>query len=248
MRFDSSISSYLIGDRFSNGLDIRISKREKMIPDRIIRLEELVSGKRVIHFGCVDHLPLIEQKIKNNCWLHERLSNSAEICLGVDINCEGIEYLRKELHYKNVICADVISNSISEINAMQWDYVVMGEIIEHVDNPVAFLEEFAKRYSSNVDRVLITVPNAFSIINFKNGLNHKECINTDHRYWFTPYTLGKVVTRAGLKVISFEFCEGFPQKSNLKVRSLMHPWETVMCYMLKFYPSFRDTLLLEAQF
>lgn len=83
----------------------------------------------------------------------------------------------------------------------EWDYIVLGEILEHVDNPVEFLEKILKNYGKNIKNILITVPNILStgrILEIKK--NNGEMINSDHRYWFSPYTLLKVTERAGIKI------------------------------------------------
>ena len=82
----------------------------------------------------------------------------------------------------------------------KWDYLVAGEIVEHLDNPVEFLRLLNERYKQRVDKIIITVPNAFRINNLTFSMKGQECINTDHRYWFTPYTICKVVHRANFVI------------------------------------------------
>jgi hypothetical protein len=112
--------------------------------------------------------------------------------------------------------------------------MVMGEVLEHMDNPVTFLNIIHKKYAGNIDKLIITVPNAFGWPNFKNVFRHRECINTDHRYWFTPYTLGKIVVRAGMKIESFQFCASHNRGFKDKLAGIF----------LKKYPALRDNLLM----
>lgn len=79
--------------------------------------------------------------------------------------------------------------------------------MEHVDNPVQFLEEVNKNYQGIADKIIITVPNAFSVFNFITALSGREANNTDHRYFFTPYTLCKVVYMAGMMPEEIMFAE-----------------------------------------
>ena len=74
-----------------------------------------------------------------------------------------------------------------------------GEIIEHLDNPVNFLKAFKEKYGNNVERFIITVPSIYNTHQFTNMMNYKEIINSDHRFWFTPYTISKVLASAGYK-------------------------------------------------
>ena len=72
-------------------------------------------------------------------------------------------------------------------------------ILEHVGDPVSFLKGVKRNLGSNVERIIITVPNAYSAehCSYVNGYG-REVLNSDHKFWFTPYTLLKVMTEAGL--------------------------------------------------
>jgi hypothetical protein len=129
--------------------------------------------------------------------LHKLLTDNSERCIGIDIDKESIEFIKNELGYKNVFQGDITSDHFDGIKSEKWDYAVFGELIEHLDNPVNFLKNFKERYGENVDRFIITVPGIYNRRQFRNMLNYKEIINSDHRFWFTPYTISKVVTSAG---------------------------------------------------
>lgn len=243
MKFDENVIDYLTGKSFSSGLKISISHPERMILNRFDFLEDIVSGKNVIHIGCVDHLPLIDEKIKHNLHLHSRLCKKAKRCLGIDINCVGINYLQNVKGYSDIICADIICDDIEEIKNNKWDYMILGEMLEHVDNPCYFLSKIKKKYSGVVDRLIITVPNAFSYLNIKYILRSQECINTDHKYWFTPYTLAKIATINNMKIEKFEFCE--PITMGGKLSDIVN-WKYYFCYhyLLKRYPVMRETIVM----
>jgi hypothetical protein len=154
-------------------------------------LKELVEGKNVLHIGCADHLELIENKIKNSDWLHGILSESSNVCLGIDTDEKAIGYL-KSIGIKNVLCKDISQNFIDEIAKGSWDYIVLADVLEHLDDPISFLSSIYNNYMKYIDKMVITVPNAFRWLNFRKALKNIEGINSDHRYWFTPYTLIKL--------------------------------------------------------
>ena len=238
MKFKKNDYQFLKGERFSNGYKIKIGKKIEL-QDRISLIRKAVKNKTVLHFGCVDHLPLIEEKIKNGFWLHEIITKDSAHCIGIDNNFEGIEYLKKNLGYKNVLGIDLIADEVPEsITKRKWDYIIMGEIVEHLDNPVLFLKSIKAKV--NCDKIIVTVPNAFNYNNLKNIFKNSEFINTDHRFWFTPYTISKVLIEAGFYVESFHFCNGYPfgksRKPNLRK------------YLLKKYPALNSTLLVIADF
>lgn len=243
MQFDDITKKYLSGSSFSSGLTIKICQSGDLLEDRFSIIENITRGKDIIHLGCVDHLPIIEEKIRKNIWLHSRLCSCAHRCLGIDINSEGIKYLETKLGYTDLVCADITEPNIPELMNNQWDFLIMGEILEHVDNPCAFLKVIHENYSQNIHRIIITVPNALSWQNISHTFSHEECINTDHRYWFTPYTLGKIITQAGMEVEEFSFCQPFPSHS--RVQSLLiHPMSLFRHAILWKYPATRQTILI----
>jgi hypothetical protein len=238
MKFKKDDYQFLKGERFSNGYKIEIGKKQDL-RDRISLIRKAVKNKTVLHFGCVDHLPLIEDKIKNGFWLHELITRDSAECIGIDNNLEGIEYLQKSLGFTNVIGIDLIADEVPDsIKIKKWDYIIMGEIVEHLDNPVLFLKSIKEKV--NCDKIIVTVPNAFNYNNLKNIFKNTELINTDHRFWFTPYTISKVLIEAGFHVDSFQFCNGYPfgKSKRLNLRR----------YLLKRYPALNSTLLVIADF
>ena len=167
---------------------------------------DIAYGKRLLHLGCTDHLSVIERKLQNETYLHQQLTYVTAKCLGIDINEEATKYLAgKGIH--NIIVSDITSPGIKQITDYEWDYLLMAEMLEHIDNPVSFLQSIAENYKPNIKNLIITVPNAFGLIHFGNVLNNGiESINNDHRYWFTPYTLCKIAHQAGLVIDDLIMC------------------------------------------
>jgi hypothetical protein len=246
MKFDNDVFDYLSGSQFSNGAPIKISKKNEPIYNRFQIIESLCANKNIIHLGCVDHLPLISKKIEQNIWLHARLCKVAKMCLGIDINVEGINYLKNKLGYKDVIYGDIANEDIGEIRNNYWNFLVMGEILEHVDNPVLFLQQIHEKYENNIEKLIITVPNAFSWQNFINVFYHRELINTDHRYWFSPYTLAKILFQSGMQVEEFYFCNSININNKTKF-IISHPKILFHNFLYKIYPATRLTLLMIAK-
>jgi 2-polyprenyl-3-methyl-5-hydroxy-6-metoxy-1,4-benzoquinol methylase len=209
MKLDGQSLEYLHGKKFSNSLVVPYDYYEE-IPNRVQFLTSLVKGKKVIHLGCLDHLPLIDAKIKAGQWLHKELTESADRCLGVDIDRETKEYVEKKHGYKNIILGDFTEKVLDEITSAQWDYAILGEILEHIDNPVAYLGAIRKLYGTNIREIVITVPNAWTQTAMRMANASAEIINSDHRYWFTPYTLAKVIVRAGMEIQDLYFANRVP--------------------------------------
>jgi len=247
MKFSDEIIEFLNDFKFSNGLSVPISK----INDELISRKELIlriiKNKRVIHLGCCDHIPLIKDKIKVNSWIHKQITEKSKYCLGIDINKDAINYVRSEFKYKNIIYGDITNNKkITEIEGEKFDIMVMGEILEHIDNPVLFLNKIRDNYKTNISQILITVPNAFSYRNIKNLKKNFEQINSDHRYWFTPYTLAKIAIRAGYQISEFFFVDELQNKTGRKAKILVIPYiqRKLTYYKIRKYPAFRTNLVM----
>ncbi|MBE0646311.1 MAG: methyltransferase domain-containing protein [Bacteroidales bacterium] len=172
-------------------------------------IENYCANKKVIHVGFADHVGLIETKIAKNEWLHNRLRNVSTRCIGIDINEEAVNFISKEFQIPDVYTYDLIhGDPFQPLLDDQWDLLVLAEIIEHVDNPELFLRVLYEKYKDVVKGMLITAPNAFWFKNATGFIRRNEHINSDHRYWFSPYTLAKIGCRAGWLPVEFEYSAG----------------------------------------
>lgn len=198
------IERYLKGDEFDDMLFVDISD-QKFIYSKHDFLIKIAENKRILHVGCLDHIPLIDARIKKGIYTHAILTEAAEYCLGIDINKEGIDYV-KQRGFDNIIYADITSGCAT-IENDHFDYAILADVLEHIPDPVTFLSSF-KRYK-NIDKLIITVPNAYRFLNWEFLGKGFERINTDHRFWFTPYTLAKVCVDAGYKIDDFEYITPF---------------------------------------
>ncbi|MDR1912904.1 MAG: class I SAM-dependent methyltransferase [Clostridiales bacterium] len=198
-------------------------------------------GKRVLHLGCTDHLEIIAFRLQQQTYLHRMLTYVSRECLGIDINKEAVDYLAIN-GITNIIEADITQPRIREIEESVWDILLMPDMLEHIDNPVLFLQRIRNNYSGNISSVIITVPNAFGINQISYVLNRgSEFINADHRYWFTPYTLCKVAYRAGLVIDDITGCiYEFSPGSNAE------QYYTSFAYSIAQSPILNDTLMLTA--
>ena len=240
--FDSDALSYLSGKRFSNGYSLAINAKAAHTTDRVEMLCKICSGKRVVHIGCCDHLDLIAEKLANGTWLHAKLSSAAGKCVGLDINREAVAEVNK-LGFGNVFCADVTDpSSLGMLGDEKWDCALLGDVLEHIENPVAFLAGIASAFSGRVEQIVISVPNAFAWDNVRGVFSGAECINTDHKFWFTPFTLAKVMVNAGLRPEGFIFVDVVNWGRGRRLRSLATAW------LLKRFPAFCSTLVLAGHF
>jgi hypothetical protein len=210
MKLDTELFKFLKGEKFSNSLVIDIDREKFPSISREDFITSVISGCDVIHLGCSDHVGIINEKIKANKWLHKLITDNSKSCLGIDIDPASIDYLKNILGYTNVRQGDVTKDSFPEITAKEWDYVVFGELIEHLNNPVEFLESFKNRFGRNIKKFIITVPSVYTKGQTKNIMKYREVINSDHRFWFTPYTISKILSAAGYSPETISFANMYP--------------------------------------
>ena len=190
---------YLDGTRFYENITFKYDF-EVPVRSRIELLLQIAEGKHILHVGCCDHIRLLPQKIATRTWLQGRLTEVAARCIGIDSDPEAVDQARALSRLDNIFCEDITDGrKILAISENIFDYALFGEVIEHVGNPTQFVGSFLSNYKMNVRQVIITAPNAFRAGNLRNIF---KVINSDHRFFFTPYTLAKVAWDAGLTPVS----------------------------------------------
>jgi hypothetical protein len=221
MKFDSQTLDFLSGKTFSNGHRFELGNQGRA-KRRFERLVELCRGQRVLHVGCCDHLDLIRDKVSKSVYLHQNLCRVAQLCIGADTNVDGVALLR-ELDFPQVYLPE-------DVPEVEFDICLLADVIEHVGDVVTFLNSM-RRY--RFSRIVVVTPNLFRL---RNMLSSAEVINTDHRYWFSPFTLSKVLVDAGYQPQAVELCH-----------SDYVSWRGAMlARLLDWMPKYRDTLMVTA--
>jgi hypothetical protein len=222
---EEALASYATGANFDPNLFVsvtRIAGERPIFESREAVLESYCRGKKVLHVGFADHLPLVQEKTRSGNWLHGRLNSVSSELHGVDTNIQAISDLQA-LGWENLY-------SWADLNIRQhFDVVICSDVIEHIENQAHFL---AQLRNLSADRFVFTTPNAFRMSN--RFAFRGESVNSDHVVWFSPYTLGATLTRAGFQVEKLTTADYFgfsrPISSSLKI----------------LFPLLRDTLVVEA--
>ncbi len=244
MKIDNRLIAFINGQDFSSGEKFVNDEKYSETPRTEI-LKNICAGKDIIHLGCLDHVELIELKIKKNIWLHQLLIDSAKSCIGIDNNEAGVLHVQNQLKIKDIFFADIIKEPMKEIKSRNWDYIILGEILEHTDNPVLFLKKIKEFYKDYIDKIIITVPNILNYDAFRYLKGNCEFNNTDHRYWFTGYTLLKVINQANLTPLNIRYCNRIPL-TNFQLAK--RKFRKVILGKASVYPfPFFSTLMIECK-
>lgn len=162
------------------------------VNDRVSYLCSLAKGKRVLDIGVVAHTINAEQSSE---WLHQHLCNVARSCLGVDILEGGIKQLQAKGY--NVLKLDITTTALNQ----EFDLIVCGELIEHLDTPGALFGNLAKMLAHD-GKVIVTTPNPWYInVLLKNIFEGQSFTDSaDHIAWFDPSTLYELGQRHQLQL------------------------------------------------
>ena len=159
--------------------------------DRNGYFQKHIKGKTVLHIGCSD-FPITQQRINDKNLLHQKLQESAEEIVGIDLSKVGISIL-KEHGFNNIFVMDAENIELSA----RFDFILAGDVLEHLNNPGMFLNKAKSLLNSDAE-IIIGAPSALTINNIKVWFFGREQVHTDHTFYFSPKTLSALCARFDL--------------------------------------------------
>jgi 2-polyprenyl-3-methyl-5-hydroxy-6-metoxy-1,4-benzoquinol methylase len=165
-------------------------------------LIELSRNKRVLHFGFTD-APFTKTSLDGGSMLHCRIKEAAASLYGVDVDSAAVEIYRQATGDTcNAILDIEAEPDITGKLRNNYDLLLFGEILEHLKNPGNGLAHLHTICAANPSgKLVVTVPNAFSVLFFAAAANGHEIVHPDHYYWFSPVTLKKLLVTYGFREI-----------------------------------------------
>lgn len=173
--------------------------------NRIEYLENIVRGKRALHFGFVD-APLSVERLRDGSLLHIRLKRASAFIHGVDLDPDAIEAYQRETGDHEVSQLDLLKDEPDlEPYRCGFDLVLVPEVLEHLINPGLALANLRRLCLLNTDngrecRLVATVPDALALSGAIYALSGIGSVHPDHHFYFSPYTLRKILTDCGFEV------------------------------------------------
>ncbi len=159
-----------------------------------------VEGKSCLDIGCVEHdIKFIDMP----SWKHAQLYKVASQLVGVDILSDFQEILKERGYDIRIV------DATSDVDlGERFETVVLGDVIEHVENPVA-LVRFAKRHMKPGGMIIVKTPNPYYVDNIIKFAKGKPFINFEHIAWYTPTMALEIGRRAAIELHSYLV---FPRK------------------------------------
>ena len=195
---------------------------------------DLIKDKNVLHIGACDS-PYSKERCLNGSLLHCQINTVGNKVVGLDIDRNSIKDLR-DLGIDNIFYGNIVDDVYEiDLQAHSFDYIIMGDVIEHLDNPGFALTNIRKMMTERMN-VIITVPNCFSYNVIKNLINQDEDVHPDHVFWTSKATMEKMLKNQGFQIIKFQYCfYGSAQQSRIRNK--------IGLLLLKQFPKFLSCLI-----
>lgn len=158
---------------------------------RFDQIARYVTGRSVLDVGCASGW-------RRDDWMHGLIATVARDIVGVDVDEQAVGEL--DARGRHIEIGDAGSLNLDR----KFDVVHAGELIEHLDNPGAFLNA-AQRHMRADSLLVLTTPNAFCFTNFLYRLAGPARVNSDHVCWYCEDTLSQLLERAGFAVVELRY-------------------------------------------
>lgn len=163
-------------------------------------LSEHLHGRTVLDIGMVEHDVGHLAKVG---WLHDFVRDASASATGVDILETPIAALAARGY--DVIAADATSDTDL---GRRWDVVHLGNVIEHVADPVRLLS-FAKRHLARSGSIIVNTPNPWFYRHILQLLRTGVFIaNAEHVSWVTPSLALELARRSDLSLREYWLLRG----------------------------------------
>jgi len=182
----------------------------KYISDVFAHILQHVEGSSVLNIGAAGG---VRGYLPNNreSWLHHRLGLAASELLGADIDVEGIAYAKGygvNIEYANCESMDM---------GRKFDAIVLSDVIEHMNAPVAGVCNLMKHLQVG-GKLFITTPNPTAINLIARAILGRN-MNTywDHVSCFAPEHIQTICDRHEYQLSGVYFFDHIDRQNFLNI-------------------------------
>jgi 2-polyprenyl-3-methyl-5-hydroxy-6-metoxy-1,4-benzoquinol methylase len=218
--------------------------------DRLAHIARLCQGQVVLDLGAMDETAFVRKR-GSGAWLHEEIARTARRVIGVDVSSavppEGLTTAPDARIERGDILD--LAAFVARLDVVP-DVVVAGELIEHLDNPLAFLSGLVGVPALAGKRLILSTPNATALHNVLIGLGNRESAHQDHLCILSYKTLTTLMSRAGYadwRIVPYrsEFAEMKLRNAGLR-RTVVVAGEQVIRTAEWLFPLLSFGLVVEA--
>jgi len=159
-------------------------------------VEHYCRDRKVLDLGC-GHSPEFEEVWKRGTLLHKSIHAAGREVTGLDLDEPVVERMRR-LGF-NVVCDDA-ENPRRLNGSGQFEAIIAGDIVEHLNNPGAMLAAMKSRLASD-GVFVISTPSPFRWYNPLFATIGREFNHPHHTAWFSPLTLTTLAHRHGYRIV-----------------------------------------------
>lgn len=173
------------------------------IVNRVDYILDYCRNKKVLHIGFTDH-PFTIERMNTGALLHSRLKSVTTDLAGIDNDAGSISRYRELTNDPQVYEADITVQYPDEATRFKPGVILLSEVLEHLSDPYKAIDILHKSFDAGVT-VMVTVPNYTAMDSIAASLHQTESIHPDHFWYFSPYTLCRLLDekRFELKQIHF---------------------------------------------
>lgn len=158
-----------------------------------------LSGKSLLDIGVVEHTLELSQR---EGWRHGLFAKLASRAVGVDILQAEVAQLNEQ-GYDIRLCDATSDADLGD----RFEVVYIGDVIEHVNDPVRLLQ-FAGRHLLPKGKIVVSTPCPFWWRNIQLMIkDHTFIGNVDHVRWVTPANALEIGGRANVPLLEYRTVE-----------------------------------------
>ena len=177
---------------YRRNYNIKLLKKDAftwLVPNKAKKIKKLKKSGRILDIGCGRGEFLL--KMHKAGWK----------VYGNDISKDACDYIRIELHLKNLYNGEPLSLNLPK---NYFDVITLWHVLEHLEKPRETLEKINKLLKDN-GTLVIECPNFSSIqrIFFKDKWQALEL--PQHIYQFTPKIITKMLKLTGFEIYKEDF-------------------------------------------
>lgn len=161
--------------------------------ERIKYLANACIDKKVLDLGCYDETALVKEN--TGSYLFSEISKVSALHIGVDNSKLLIDNGMTYSDTVKIIYGDIYNLDELNIQHVDFDVIIAGELIEHLPNTLAFFEALKKIFTGK--RLICSTPNATGLHNMLFSFVKRESAHIDHLQVYSYKTLNTLCRLAG---------------------------------------------------